>query len=144
MKTFFRENQRFIFYNIFDHRSMSLSHAQNDMRKKILFICKISKTMIWSLKSWTWWKFFIKFIIKMIRSSFLKFCIEKKKNFQSSFFHQVHDLSDQIIVFEILHTNEIFFSHVILCTWKRHWTTIEDIIKDESLIFFEKFLSDWC
>jgi hypothetical protein len=36
----------------------------------------------------------------------------------------------------------IFFSHVILCTWKRHWTTIEDIIKDESLIFFERFLRD--
>ncbi len=42
----FEENQRFIFYNIFDRHLMSFSRAQNDMKKKTLFVCRISKMMI--------------------------------------------------------------------------------------------------
>ncbi len=37
-------------------------------------------------------------------------------------FHQVHDLSNQIIVFEILHTNEFFFS----CHYVHVKTTLND------------------
>ncbi len=33
---------------------------------------------------------------------------------------------------------------LVVCIWKRHWTTIENIIRNESLISFEKFLCDWC
>jgi hypothetical protein len=60
-KRFLEENQRFISYNIFDHRFMSLLRARDDMRKKNSFVCKISKTIIWSLEWWTWWNFICKF-----------------------------------------------------------------------------------
>ncbi len=63
----FEENQRFIFYNIFDRHSLSLSRAQNDMKKKILFVCRISKMMIWQTTHW-WifvriWKIVFRFIV---------------------------------------------------------------------------------
>jgi hypothetical protein len=40
---FVEKDQRFIFYNIFDRRSVSLSCAQNDMRKKIHLYTKFQK-----------------------------------------------------------------------------------------------------
>jgi hypothetical protein len=48
----FEEDQQFIFYNIFDRRSVSFSRAHNDMRKKTLFVCRISKMMIWQTTHW--------------------------------------------------------------------------------------------
>ncbi len=44
-KRFFEEDQRCIFYNIFDYRSMSLSRAHDDMRKKIHLYAKFQKRL---------------------------------------------------------------------------------------------------
>ncbi len=49
---FLKENQRSIFYNIFDRRSMSFLRAHDDMKKKTSFVCQISKMMIWQTTHW--------------------------------------------------------------------------------------------
>jgi hypothetical protein len=51
-KKSFEESQRFISYNIFNRRSMSLSRAHDDTRKKTSFVCRISKMMIWQTTHW--------------------------------------------------------------------------------------------
>ncbi len=77
------------FYNIYDHRWVSLSYEPDDMQEK-LFICikksendllieKIEVLMkMMNRESRTWWKFIIQFITRFFERSFSDFFIQMK------------------------------------------------------------------
>ncbi len=47
------------FYNIYNYWCVSLSYASDDMQRNFLSVWKKSKTILWSRRSETWWKWWI-------------------------------------------------------------------------------------